>query len=221
MRALRTLRTTLVAAGATAVLAASASGAFAAAAPEAAPVAHASAPCKDKRVPVKTVRLADKVSVAKVYKTGKHRFVAEIWAKGTKYGTLVAKDHAARGQNNGLHVTLHPNGRVTSWIERAQPELRPAAERILVSTTTLADDTSTAKVYRLSAHHYEADVYANGTKYGTLVAKDHAARGQNNGLHVLLQPDGRVTSWVDDAPGTSAAEPTVHVQVDRQARQGK
>ena len=110
MRALRTLRTSLVATGATAVLAASASGAFAAVAPEAAPVAHAATHCKDKRVLVKTVRLADGVSVAKVHKTGKHRFEAEIWAKGQKYGTLVSKGEPVHGRNNGLHVTLYPNG---------------------------------------------------------------------------------------------------------------
>ncbi|KUN05901.1 hypothetical protein AQI95_13205 [Streptomyces yokosukanensis] len=207
MRALRTLRTTLVAAGATAVLATSAAGAFAAAAPEAAPVAHASAHhCKDKRVLVKTVRLADKVSVAKVYKTGKHRFEADIWAKGEKYGTLFTKGKTVHGQSNGLHVTLHPDGKVTSWVERGKPKHKhehkhqPVAKRILVSVTTLADDVSTGKVYKLGAHHYEADIYAHGTKLDTLVAKNRAAYGQNNGLHVALQPDGRLTSWVDDDP---------------------
>ncbi|EST19942.1 hypothetical protein [Streptomyces roseochromogenus] len=220
MRALRTLRTTLVAAGATAVLAASAGGAFAATAPESAPAAHAPAHCKDKRVLVKTVRLADKVSVAKVYKTGKHRFEAEIWAKGKKYGTLATKGKGkpVHGRHNGLHVTLHPNGKVTSWVERAkpkpEPKPQPVAKRILVSITTLADDVSTGKVYKLGANHYEADIYAHGVKLDTLVAKGHAAYGENNGLHVALKPDGRLTSWVDDAPqpepkkNTSDAKPT-------------
>ncbi|MEU8967735.1 hypothetical protein AB0D11_00420 [Streptomyces monashensis] len=207
MRARRTLRTTLVAAGATAVLAASASGAFAAAAPHSAPVAHGAAHhhCNDKRVLVKTVRLADKVSVAKVYKTGKHhhRFEAEIWAKGTRYGTLVAKGKPAHGENNGLHVTLQPNGTVTSWVERAKPKPKPkpqpVAQRILVSITTLADDTSTGKVYKLGPNHYEADIYAHGHKVDTLAAKGRAAHGEDNGLHVVLKPDGRLISWVEDA----------------------
>ncbi|MEU8691308.1 hypothetical protein [Streptomyces sp. NPDC048665] len=205
MRARRTLRTTLVAAGATAVLAGSASGAFAAAAPQSAPAAHAAAHhhCKDKRVLVKTVRLADKVSVAKVYKTGKHHqhFEAEIWAKGAKFGTLVAKGKPAHGENNGLHVTLRPNGEVTSWVERAKPKPKPqpVAQRILVSVSTLADDTSTGKVYRLGPHHYEADIYAHGHKLDTLAAKGRAAHGENNGLHVVLKPDGKLVSWVEDA----------------------
>ncbi|MER6378607.1 hypothetical protein [Streptomyces sp. NPDC001250] len=226
MRALRTLRTTLVATGATAVLAASAGGAFAATAPEAAPAAHAPAHCKDKRVLVKTVRLADKVSVAKVYKTGKHRFEAEIWAKGKRYGTLdtQGKGKHAHGRHNGLHVTLHPDGTVTSWVERAKPKPKPkpqpVAQRILVSVATLADDVSTGKVYKLGANHYEADIYTHGIKLDTLVAKGRAAYGENNGLHVALKPDGRLTSWVDDAPrpepkkDTSDAKPTPLPQPD-------
>ncbi|KOV64179.1 hypothetical protein [Streptomyces sp. MMG1121] len=210
MRALCTLRTTLVAAGATAVLAASAGGAFAATAPESAPVSHASAHCKDKGHLVKTVRLADKVSVAKVYKTGKHRFEADIWAKGEKYGTLITKGKPVHGQSNGLHVTLHPNGKVTSWVERTEskpkPKPQPVTKRILVSITTLADDVSTGKVYKIGAHHYEADIYAHGSKIDTLVAKDRTAYGENNGLHVALQPDGRLSSWVD-APAYDAPKP--------------
>ncbi len=64
----------------------------------------------------------------------------------------------------------------------------------------LADKVSQAKVYRLTADHYEADVFAGGTKVDTLVAKGRAAYGQNNGLHVALQPDGSLTSWVDETP---------------------
>ncbi|AOR36224.1 hypothetical protein BFF78_38850 [Streptomyces fodineus] len=162
------------------------------------------------RTLVKTVRLADKLSVAKVYTTGKHRFEAEIWAKGKKFGTLVAKGKPAHGQNNGLHVTLHPNGRVTSWVERAEPKPKPqpVAKRVLVVTRTLADDASTAKVYKLGPNHYEADIYADGTKLDTLVAKGRSACGQDNGLHVALQPDGQLTSWVDDAPKTETANDT-------------
>ena len=97
---------------------------------------------------------------------------------------------------------------MTSWVERAvpKPKPRPAAERVLVSKATLADDTSIAKVYRLGPHHYEADIYGHSSKLGTVVAKGRAAYGQNNGLHVVLQPDGRLTSWVDDAPNPAPAK---------------
>ncbi|MFB7509850.1 hypothetical protein [Streptomyces broussonetiae] len=72
----------------------------------------------------------------------------------------------------------------------------------------VADDTSTAKVYKIGPTHYEADIYAHGHKLDTLTAKGHTAHGENNGLHVTLH----VTSCVEDAPqpqpGTGDAKPT-------------
>ncbi|MEU9991126.1 hypothetical protein AB0E10_30870 [Streptomyces sp. NPDC048045] len=198
MRALRTLRTTLVATGVAAALGASATGAFAATTAQQAPAAHASAQSKAERAPLKTVRLADKVSVAKVYKTGKHRYEADVWGRGTKFGTLITEGRPSYGQNNGLHVTLHPNGQVTSWVEQAKPkpQPKPAVKPVLVASATLADGVSQAKVYRITADHYVADISANGVWLDTLVANGRAAHGQNNGLHLVLQPDGQLSSWV-------------------------
>ncbi len=68
--------------------------------------------------------------------------------------------------------------------------------RAFVKSVKLADG-SVAKVYKLGQNHYEAEIWANGSKLDTLVAKGSAAAGQNNGLHVVLSPDGTVTSWVD------------------------
>ncbi len=214
MRAPRTLRTALVAAGVTAALGLSATGAaFAATAPSGstgapAPASHATGHAKDKRVHVRTVKLADRVSRAKVYRTGQNRYEAELWAKGVRYGTLYAQGLAARGQHNGLHVTLHPNGKVTSWVERAEPrpEPRPVVRRVLVATPTLADGVTTAKLYRLTAGHYEADVFTDGVRLDTLVADGRAAYGQNNGLHVALQPDGQLRSWVDGTPAPATPQ---------------
>lgn len=154
------------------------------------------------RVHVKTVKLADEVSQAKVYKVGAERYEAEIWAKGTACGTLYAEGGTARGLNNGLHITLHPNGEVTSWAERAEPrpEPEPVVQRVLLATATLADGVTTAHLYRLTDDHYEADTLANGVRLDTLVANGRAAYGENNGLHVTLRPDGRLTSWVDEPP---------------------
>ncbi|MGI5373021.1 hypothetical protein ACQEV2_01900 [Streptomyces sp. CA-251387] len=156
---------------------------------------------------MKTVKLADQVSQAKVYKIGKMRYEAEIWAEGVKHGTLYAEGRAARGLNNGLHITLHPNGKVTSWVERAEPrpEPKPVVQRLLVATATLADGVTTANLYRLTADHYEADILANGGRLDTLVANGRAAHGENNGLRVALRPDGQLTSWVDGTPVPGAA----------------
>ncbi|SDN44622.1 hypothetical protein SAMN04487981_10597 [Streptomyces sp. cf386] len=197
MRAPRTLRTALVATGVTAALGVSAAGAFAVQTPGTAAVTPAGHSAKAKRVHVKTVKLADKASRAKVYRTGKNRYEAEIWAKGVKYGTLYTQGMPTHAQHNGLHVTLQPNGGVTSWVERAEPKPEPVVKRVLVATPTLADGVTTAKVYRLAVNHYEAEVLADGVRIDTLVANGRAAYGENNGLHVALQPDGRLTSWVE------------------------
>ncbi|QOV33637.1 hypothetical protein IM697_25935 [Streptomyces ferrugineus] len=135
---------------------------------------------------VTTVKLADQVSRA----------------EGVQYGTLYTQGAPTQAQHNGLHVTLRPNGEVTSWIERAKPEpkAKPAVERVLIGTATLADGSTTAKIHRLADDHYEADVFANGTRLDTLVAAGHPAYGEHNGLRVALHPDGELTSWVDPTP---------------------
>ncbi|GGP34391.1 hypothetical protein [Streptomyces melanogenes] len=68
--------------------------------------------------------------------------------------------------------------------------------RSFVKSVKLADG-SVAKVYKLGQNHYEAEIWANGSKLDTLVANGSKAVGENNGLHVVLNPDGTVTSWVD------------------------
>ncbi|MFI6689952.1 hypothetical protein [Streptomyces sp. NPDC050485] len=68
--------------------------------------------------------------------------------------------------------------------------------RSFVKSVKLADG-SVAKVFKLGQNHYEAEIWANGSKLDTLVAKGASANGQNNGLYVVLNPDGTVTSWVE------------------------
>ncbi|MFE7100519.1 hypothetical protein [Streptomyces erythrochromogenes] len=81
------------------------------------------------------------------------------------------------------------------------PKHRPApVVRTFVTTVKLADG-SVAKVYRIGKSHFEADIFAGSTKLDTLVSRGGAASyGQSNGLHVVLQPNGTVTSWLDGAP---------------------
>ncbi|MFJ7071879.1 hypothetical protein [Streptomyces sp. NPDC098781] len=196
MRAPRTLRTTLIAAGVTTALSVSAAGVFAAEAPTSTTVPPAAHPSKAERTYVTTVELADKVSRAKIYKTGENRYEAEIWAKGARYGTLYTQGLPTHAQHNGLHVTLHPNGKVTSWVEHAEAQ----QQRQLIGTATLADGTTTAKIHRIADDHYEADLATDGTRLDTLVADGRTAYGENNTLHVALRPDGRLTSWLDESP---------------------
>ncbi|MER6249851.1 hypothetical protein ABT224_00410 [Streptomyces sp. NPDC001584] len=104
----------------------------------------------------------------------------------------------------------------------AVPEPRPSVEpapgvRAYVTTVKLADG-SVAKVYKIGGSHFEADILAGSTKLDTLVNKDGAASyGQNNGLHVVLQPNGTVTSWMDGAP---KPQPKKEIRKESSARIG-
>ncbi|MFE2478234.1 hypothetical protein [Streptomyces sp. NPDC059389] len=76
----------------------------------------------------------------------------------------------------------------------------PPAKRVFVTTVRLADG-SIAKVYKIGDGHFEAVVFSGSVKLDTLVSKGgKPAYGQNNGLHVVLQPNGTVTSWVEGEP---------------------
>ncbi|WHM37910.1 hypothetical protein [Streptomyces sp. BPTC-684] len=78
--------------------------------------------------------------------------------------------------------------------------------RSFVKSVKLADG-SVAKVYKLGQNHYEAEIWANGGKLDTLVANGSKAVGENNGLHVVLNPDGTVTSWVDGGKKDDGKKP--------------
>ncbi|MFE5944350.1 hypothetical protein [Streptomyces sp. NPDC056480] len=62
-------------------------------------------------------------------------------------------------------------------------------------------DGSLAKVYQDGPGRFSADIYAGGSLIDTLTSTDgRPAYGRNNGLHVVLRPDGTVRSWVETAP---------------------
>ncbi|MGB8943522.1 MAG: hypothetical protein WCD21_25325 [Streptomyces sp.] len=73
----------------------------------------------------------------------------------------------------------------------------PEPFRVLVGTHKLADGIGSAKVYKLSTNHYQADLFGRGAKRGMLDANGRSAAGEDNGLHVVLAPDGQFRSWVD------------------------
>ncbi|MFJ8214944.1 hypothetical protein [Streptomyces sp. NPDC096033] len=82
-----------------------------------------------------------------------------------------------------------------------------AGKRVYVTTVKLADG-SVAKVYKVGEGHFEADVIARGTRLDTLVSKGgKPAYGQNNGMHVVLQPNGTVTSWTEGGKPKPKPEP--------------
>ncbi|AYV28905.1 hypothetical protein HET69_28975 [Streptomyces sp. CJ_13] len=59
-------------------------------------------------------------------------------------------------------------------------------------------DGAVAKVYKTGPNRYEADIFAGSTKLDTLVSRGGGvAYGRSDGLRVVLQPNGGVTSWME------------------------
>lgn len=80
------------------------------------------------------------------------------------------------------------------------PDATSSDQSVLWRNVDLADG-SLAKVYQDGPGSFSADIYAGGSLIDTLRSSDgKPAYGQNNGLHVILQPDGTVRSWVETAP---------------------
>ncbi|WP_031148216.1 hypothetical protein [Streptomyces erythrochromogenes] len=77
-----------------------------------------------------------------------------------------------------------------------------APQRTLVKSLSLADGVSTAKIYRTAKGAYQADILAaDGAKATTLTSRDGVTDiGASGDLHAALDPAGRLTSWVGDAP---------------------
>ncbi|MFD9607978.1 hypothetical protein ACFWWS_01270 [Streptomyces sp. NPDC059083] len=62
-------------------------------------------------------------------------------------------------------------------------------------------DGSLAKVYQDGPGRFSAEIYGGGALIGTLVSTHgKPAQGEHDGLHVVLRPDGTVSSWLDHGP---------------------
>ncbi|WP_369358363.1 hypothetical protein [Streptomyces sp. cg2] len=76
-------------------------------------------------------------------------------------------------------------------------------------------DGSIAKVYKTGRSVYRADIYADGFKIGEVKAVDGTGSGEHNGLYIVLNQRGEVTSFVPAdrtaGPGTCTVSKTVHV----------
>ncbi|MGW1894494.1 hypothetical protein ACWCP6_30260 [Streptomyces sp. NPDC002004] len=199
----RIIRTAAIATGAIAALAAPSAAAFADSAP-AAQQSRTSRPGAEadrtwRGAYLITVKLADS-STAKIYRLGPHSYRADVYANGTRLDSLVARGRSAYGENNGLHIALHPDGSISSWVEgrfTPKPQPKPVPDHrkpALVAKVKLVDG-STAVIHQLGKNEYKADIYAHGVRIDTLVAKGKSVYGQNNGLHVALHRDGSLSSW--------------------------
>ncbi|WP_328311984.1 hypothetical protein OG432_18105 [Streptomyces sp. NBC_00442] len=117
------------------------------------------------------------------------RIQPQTQPQGPSDGT--SKDESAKKDEN-----TKKDGNAQKDDEKKTDDETRKGVRSFVKSVELADG-SVAKVYKLGQNHYEAEIWANGAKLDTLVAEGASATGQNNGLYVVLNPDGSVTSWID------------------------
>ncbi|MER7730890.1 hypothetical protein ABTX80_08390 [Streptomyces erythrochromogenes] len=205
-----TLRTAAVVAGAATVLALPVGSAFAdsPAVPEPKvlpgieqPPVRPSADTQHRPAPgarafVTAVKLADG-SVAKVYRIGRSHFEADVFAGSVKLDTLVGRGGAASyGRSNGLHVVLHPNGTVTSWLDGApKPKPKPTPKPAVESSVRVAlPDGRIAKLVDGPRGKYVVVSTPNGNVLGTVDLKRPSA--QNDGWTYELVRDGKRVKFV-------------------------
>ncbi|AZM54425.1 hypothetical protein DMA15_19175 [Streptomyces sp. WAC 01529] len=120
---------------------------------------------------------------------------ATLTLNGAVKGSLTAYEKAARTTVDGNTFTLTPDGTISMKGKPVPP--KPVNDKRVHKATVKLADGSLAKIYKLGPHHYQADIFAHGSRLDTLDANGKAAYGQNNGLHVVLNPDGTIKSWVE------------------------
>lgn len=138
--------------------------------------AHSAAP---QRTLVKNLSLADGVSTAKVYRTAKGTYQAEILtADGARAATLTSRDGiTAIGGAGDLHAALDSAGRLTSWV----------------------GDTPAQGAGRAVA----GDGHKTGTRSGQVVPASASQRAADGDPRALAagSADGRRLSTLADGPG--------------------
>ncbi|RSS73392.1 hypothetical protein [Streptomyces sp. WAC06614] len=137
-----TVRRTLVRAAAVTACAGSLLALPAAAAlAEGVPAAAAAAAAQSagpQRTLVKSLSLADGVSVAKVYRVGPDAWEAEVVKGGATLSTLTSRGGATGyGSAGALHLALGPGGHLSSWTAGgAHPNAEPVADGRKTATRT-------------------------------------------------------------------------------------
>ncbi|MGW7085145.1 hypothetical protein ACWGH2_16865 [Streptomyces sp. NPDC054871] len=121
---------------------------------------------------------------------------AAISLNGKAKGSLEAYINPSSTKIDGCTFKLTADGTITRTGSAKPTPPKPDGKRVYVRTAKLADG-SIAKIYKLGQNHYQADIYAKGVKLDTLDADGKSATGQNNGLYVVLNPDGTIKSWVE------------------------
>ncbi|WP_030682108.1 hypothetical protein [Streptomyces rimosus] len=142
---------------------------------------------------VRTVKLADGVSTAKVYRLGPGHYRAEGFADGYSFGSIEASadEPYAAGNLNGMFTALSSKGELVSWIAKA----RPSGSH----NETLADGKTIARVTSIG-NGYRADLVDRGGRtLATLAARDEVvpySAIKIGSLWAVLETDGSITSHI-------------------------
>ncbi|MFJ3904380.1 hypothetical protein [Streptomyces sp. NPDC090025] len=118
--------------------------------------------------------------------------------QGQDQGQTQEEGKQDQGQDQGQDQTRKDEDQGQ---DHQDPQVLPPVERVFVTSVKLVDG-SVAKVYKTGDSAYAAEIWAGGSLLDTLTTTGKPAYGQNNGMHVVLNPDGSVRSWMDKTPDT-------------------
>ncbi|KEF03613.1 hypothetical protein DF17_27575 [Streptomyces rimosus] len=143
---------------------------------------------------VRTVKLADGGSIAKIYRMGPDHYRAEGFFEGESFGSIEAsptKPYAA-GNLNGMITALSSKGEVASWIAKVRPT-GPHRE-------TLADGKTVVQVTELGDERYRAVLVGKDGRTLATMEVDGERRFMSaikvGSLWAVLETDGSGTSHV-------------------------
>ncbi|MFI6423109.1 hypothetical protein ACIBG6_37685 [Streptomyces sp. NPDC050842] len=98
-------------------------------------------------------------------------------------------------------ATLAPATSAPATSATAAAPSAGSAKGTLVRTQTLITGT-VAKIYKVNALHYRAELFRQGHPVGVLDANTRSVAGQDNGEFLVLNPDGTSHNWIGNtAPG--------------------
>ncbi|MFK8843676.1 hypothetical protein [Streptomyces sp. Ac-502] len=144
---------------------------------------------------VRTAKLADGGSIAKIYRMGPAHYRADgFFDDGQSFGSIEATpaEPYDAGNLNGMIIALSSKGEVASWIAKVRPS-GPHNE-------TLADGKTVVQVTELGDQHYRAVlVDKDGRTLGTMeVDGERKFRSaiKVGSLWAVLETNGSVTSHV-------------------------
>ncbi|MCA6092289.1 hypothetical protein LE181_08960 [Streptomyces sp. SCA3-4] len=136
---------------------------------------------------VRTQKLADGASTARITKLGDHHYKLEILYQGHVTAKIEADRRDAGVNANGMFVVLTFDGKAVSWLGGAQHG----------EGSFPLPDGSTAKVTKVSQGHWTLQVINRwGDVTATLDADHRNAAVNANAMYIVLEQGGTFSAWI-------------------------